>query len=422
MPVFTSSIELSDDYPSFEPSLKLNFAQSRSLDPRITFTRASVATYFDRSGNIQTAGKNEPRFDHNPATRESLGLLLEEESTNLVNSNANAADWNVGSASQETTYPIKGLYTTRLMDLGGDGDSPYLGGGSYGTGSSIVVTMSMYIDAVNSTSNTVTMFMFGGGYINHQWNISTGVPVPNNSFSINGSDYNSGSAQTIDCGGGIYRLVLTATYTGGSTTTRFYVTPSGADSDYVIIAGMQTEVRPFPTSVIITSGTPVTRNYDDAQILEANFTDNFNQFEGTFVGECDRGNDGTEGAGIGAMRRSADSYFDMIQFGEFYDNGGMVGRVYIGGGSQANIGATHTTGQGVYNRYAFAYKKDSFNGVINGVGQGEDTSGNIPTELDRFLFGSYSDDRSTTNLDGHIKYLHYYPQRLTNAQLQLLTA
>ena len=72
MPVFTSSIELSDDYPSFEPSLKLNFAQSRSLDPRITFTRASVATYFDRSGNIQTAGKNEPRFDHNPATRESL--------------------------------------------------------------------------------------------------------------------------------------------------------------------------------------------------------------------------------------------------------------------------------------------------------------------------------------------------------------
>ena len=93
-----------------------------------------------------------------------------------------------------------------------------------------------------------------------------------NTFSINGSDYNSGSAQAIDCGGGIYRLVLTATYTGGSTTTRFYVTPSGADSDYVIIAGMQTEVRPFPTSLIITSGSPVTRNYDDAQIIGTNYT------------------------------------------------------------------------------------------------------------------------------------------------------
>ena len=422
MPVFTSNIELSDDYPTIEPSLKLNFAQSRSLDPRITFKRGTTATYFGRDGLIKTAGINEARFDHNPATGESLGLLIEEESTNLVNSNANAANWNVGSATQETTYPIKGLYTTRLMDLGGDGDSPYLNGGAYGTNSSITVTMSMYIDAVNSTSTTVTMFMFGGGYINHQWNLSTGVPVPTNSFSINGSDYNSGSAQAIDCGGGIYRLVLTATYTGGSTTTRFYVTPSGADSDYVIIAGMQTELRPFPTSLIITNGSPVTRNYDNAEIIGANFTNNFNTLEGTFLAECDRGNDGTEGAGIGAMRRSANSYFDMIQFGEFYDNGGSTGRVYIGGGAQTNIGATHTTGQGVYNRYAFAYKKDSFGAAINGAGQGEDTSGNIPTELDRFLFGSYSDDRSTASLDGHLKYLHYYPQRLTNAQLQLLTA
>ena len=45
MPVFTSSIELSDDYPTIEPSLKLNFARSRSLDPRITFKRGSTATY-----------------------------------------------------------------------------------------------------------------------------------------------------------------------------------------------------------------------------------------------------------------------------------------------------------------------------------------------------------------------------------------
>ena len=413
---------LAGDYPSFEPSLRLNFAQSRSLDPRITFERGSVATYFDKAGNIQTAGENEPRFDHNPATGESLGLLLEEESTNLVNSNANAANWNVGSANQETTYPIKGLYTTRLMDLGNDGDSPYLNGGAYGNGSSVVVTMSMYIDAVNSTSTTVTMFMFGGGYINHQWNLSTGVPVPTNSFSINGSDYNSGSAQAIDCGGGIYRLVLTATYTGGSTTTRFYVTPSGADSDYVIIAGMQTEVRPFPTSLIITSGSPVTRNFDDAQIIGTNYTDIFNQFEGTFVAECDRGNDGTEGAGIGAMRSITNSYFDMIQFGEFYDNAGATGRVYIGGTSQAQIGATHTTGQGVYNRYAFAYKKDSFGGAINGAGQGEDTSGNLPTILAKFLFGGYEDNRATANLDGHIKYFYYYPKRLTNAQLQQITS
>ena len=112
----------------------------------------------------------------------------------------------------------------------------------------------------------------------------------------------------------------------------------------------------------------------------------------------------------------------MIQFGEFYDNSGMVGRVYVGGTSQAQIGATHTTGQGVYNRYSFAYKTDSFAGAINGVLQNEDTSGSLPTNLDRFKFGGYNNNVSNNNLDGHIKYLHYYPKRLTNAQLQLLTS
>ena len=33
--------------PSIRPSLLLDFANSKALDPRITFTRASTATYWD---------------------------------------------------------------------------------------------------------------------------------------------------------------------------------------------------------------------------------------------------------------------------------------------------------------------------------------------------------------------------------------
>ena len=82
MPVFTSSIEVTADYPTIKPSLNLNFARARALDPRITFTRASVGTYVGRDGLIKTAGNNEARFDHDPETLESLGLLIEESSTN----------------------------------------------------------------------------------------------------------------------------------------------------------------------------------------------------------------------------------------------------------------------------------------------------------------------------------------------------
>jgi hypothetical protein len=50
------------------PSLDLNFAVTKNVGPLVSFTRASSATY----------------IDHDPTTGESLGLLVEEQRTNLV--------------------------------------------------------------------------------------------------------------------------------------------------------------------------------------------------------------------------------------------------------------------------------------------------------------------------------------------------
>ena len=72
------------------PSLDLNFARDKSLidsvsgNNSITFTRNSIGTYVGSDGLIKTAGINEPRFDHNPVTGESLGLLVEEERSNFA--------------------------------------------------------------------------------------------------------------------------------------------------------------------------------------------------------------------------------------------------------------------------------------------------------------------------------------------------
>ena len=88
MPIITPEYNLynwSDlNFPTIEPSLRLDFANARALDPRITFTRASVATYVGKDGLIKTAGEDEARFDHDPTTGESLGLLIEESRTNLL--------------------------------------------------------------------------------------------------------------------------------------------------------------------------------------------------------------------------------------------------------------------------------------------------------------------------------------------------
>lgn len=50
----------------------------------LNFTRASVATYIDANGILQTASVNEPRFAYDPMTGLPLGLLIEGAATNLL--------------------------------------------------------------------------------------------------------------------------------------------------------------------------------------------------------------------------------------------------------------------------------------------------------------------------------------------------
>jgi hypothetical protein len=85
MSVYTVGSNKSSDsiFPKVRPSLDLDFANSKTLDPRITFTRSSGGSYVGADGLIKYAGVNEARFDHNPVTGESLGLLVEEQRTNL---------------------------------------------------------------------------------------------------------------------------------------------------------------------------------------------------------------------------------------------------------------------------------------------------------------------------------------------------
>ena len=74
---------ISQNFPNIRPSLNLNFARSKTLDPHISFGRSSIGTYINDSGLIKTAAADEPRFDHDPNTNNCLGLLIEEASTNL---------------------------------------------------------------------------------------------------------------------------------------------------------------------------------------------------------------------------------------------------------------------------------------------------------------------------------------------------
>jgi hypothetical protein len=103
-------------FPEIRPTLDLNFAATKRLDPRIAFTRTSTGTFVGSNGLIQTAVSGAPRFDHNPATGESLGLLVEEARTNLL---LNSATLSTQSATVTATSTTLSFYGTGTVTLTG---------------------------------------------------------------------------------------------------------------------------------------------------------------------------------------------------------------------------------------------------------------------------------------------------------------
>jgi hypothetical protein len=92
------------------PTLDLKFAATGTLDPRITFTRASGATYFDAAGVMQTAATNVPRFDFDPVAHAALGLRIEEQRQNVL--------LNSTSLSTQSVTTTAVAYTLSFYDTG----------------------------------------------------------------------------------------------------------------------------------------------------------------------------------------------------------------------------------------------------------------------------------------------------------------
>ena len=433
MPLITSDFEFSDDYPTIEPSLKLDFANARALDPRITFTRASTATYVGANGLIKTAGEDEARFDHDPATGESLGLLIEESRTNLLTysdltSGAGGSWWGNGggtvSQGSNVTAPDGTLTAWNTVYNGASGDGNlFRGGGEVTTTNSTSYTLSVFAK-VPSTNAYITGVRLRTFNDNHSaiFNLLTGTVVG----TAEGTTTNRIEAYP----NGWYRCSITFTSgTDGNQGVQFYLinnastalNSSGASGEALYLWGAQLEVGSFPTSYIPTSGSTATRAADTATIEGTNFSSWYNKNEGTLVLSTDIGDLTASNQVAVAFEDTSNVSASFIAMGYNAGGGGSghVGAWYNSSGITSafkthNIGVTINTEF----RQSFAYKLDDFSSVVNGGAPLTDNSGGITTLIDRVRFGNYHYGGMTS---GHIKQFTYYPKRLTNAQLQTLT-
>ena len=157
------------------PVLDLNFAATKALDSRITFTRASVGTFVDSTGTLQTASSGAARFTHNPVTLRSLGLMIEESRTNLLLNSATLSTQNVTTTAAAHTLHFTGTGTITLTGTSTAG--PLVGTGT-GEGNRVSLTFTPTAGTLTLTvSGTVTNAQLEAGGFATSYIPTTGATV-----------------------------------------------------------------------------------------------------------------------------------------------------------------------------------------------------------------------------------------------------
>jgi len=288
--------KLYSDAKGVVPSLDLRFAEGKTLNDYMTgqqliqFSRPvganqSPGTYVDENGIIQLSSADQPRFDHDPTTGESLGLLVEESRTNLINYSQDFNFWGTGSTQT--------LQENAAVSPSGANDA------TKAIPSTVFESKNLYKNVSPNATNVCSIYVKAAGYTNFQAR-ELGAARFYVNFNLSTSTYVGGGADYISAditpvGNGWYRCsVINSTsavaysiagypdgYDPGAAPPKFV----GDGTSGIYIWGAQVEVGSFPTSYIPTTGTALTRSADVASITGTNFSSWYNQSEGSFYYE-----------------------------------------------------------------------------------------------------------------------------------------
>lgn len=403
------------------PSLILQFAGAQTMDPRITFTRSTTATFTGSNGLLQTAAINTPRFDYDPVTLAPLGLLIEEQRTNLVTyseqfDNAAWTKTNASVTANTIVSPDGALTADKLVENTANGFHLAQSATITPTASTLY-TFTCYAKAAERTQ--VSVAFTGGGSADSGviFNLLNGTYVA--TIGVAPNSYN-----IISVGDGWYRCSITWVTTNTNVIAgRVYsalssaISYTGDGTSGIYIWGAQLEAGAFPTSYIPTVASQVTRAADVAVMAETNFSSWYTQGVGTLFTNATLNSSSVSdatvveiGNGTNANRITVASGASTLVWNPFVINAS------VSQGS-SNVGVSKppkTVGQ-----VAFAWETNSFVAAAGGTLGPVDTSGSIPT-VTQLRIGANSDGGNCIN--SHIRKIAYYPRRLSNAALQGITS
>jgi len=417
---------------------KTLFLWGAQLEQRSTVTAYTPTTTQPITNYVpvlETAASNVARFDHNPTTFESLGLLIEEQRTNLVtySEQFDNAAWTKTNATIATNTIIApdGTLTGDAIVEGTGTVSPLLLGGSgflAVTGNAI----SLYVKAV---AGGATRYVYIGAKIaaNTRWGYFLFNPATG---TVAGGPFNDGiqnvaSSPTVtSVGNGWYRIsiiftsplanqVFTIGLTNTTTPTNAAILGSYTGDGYsgIYIWGAQNEAGAFATSYIPTVASQVTRAADSASMVGTNFTSWYNAAEGTVYSESVCGAKTASGHLVAGI---SDGSINNALYINQYISTNIRNSVRANATDQAILGKGTAPVSGVSYKSAMAYKVNDIAASFDGEAIQTDTLALIPFDVNRLTLGNLFSG-SSQPLNGHIKKLSYYPIRLSNTNLVALT-
>lgn len=407
------------------PIVLLDFANSRFLDPRFSFTRSGTATYIDRNGYVKKIAANKPRFQHDPMTKECLGLLLEESRTNylLYTDDFTNAVWGKGSGGNSTIVSPS-LYATPSNELKAAKIQEGSNNGSHLFSQSITVngdgksTISFWAKALERSN--IRIESNAAGTSSSGWrvdiNLSTGQFTETGIGSVPGL----GKTKTVLFPDGWLKIeiVLTPQNTGNTTRALLLYTFKDGSFSYqgdgtsgFLLYGPQLELGGFATSYMPCSSSVSTRGVDAITVSGDIYNEIFSSIkEGTIYLSAQKGKQRLAGD-LKQFYRFTGSAGNQINTQDHY-----IENIYSecwSAGVQTFSGALLNATFEEWFQMAFALSSSDSIVYANGNALGvNDTSVSI-AELNTLTIGN--------GISTIIKQFAFWPKRLSNSELKRLT-
>ena len=410
----------------------------------VTFTgRASVGTYWDANGVLQTAAADVARMSYNPANLSAPPkLLLEEQRTNLLTHSGDALDpsW-IRSGGLSVASNAGGFH------LADDSTSNYAQ--LYKEVGAVPLTrycasVEIEKDEIPRTTRFAGIELQFRGDTNEFFNIR--VDTKTGEYSVNGANLSSVTGRVSDAGTHWRVSVSAISQYAGNTSIRCVFMPAfGASESFAqspaavgsaVFRRFQLEQGAYATSYIPTTDSQVTRAADissSSQTTRAADSAVINTLSswfnasgtGTLIAEATRRSPGTNDSARSFPHIAAFMKGSSIGLGDYIalrlaapdEVNPCVGNLGVFASASPGLGPL-AAGQTA--KLALAGNGGDIVAMRDGGSPSAISGRTWGTECDTFWIGSQGGERRFFN--GHIRRIEYYPSRLSNSELQALTS